>query len=466
MKKVLLAWWVIWCLGSCASYYQANYTFNEEFEKGDLEKALKTLRSHSSEGSGKRQFLYEVNNGLLLSMMGRYEESNQYLEKAYLYGEDYRINYLNEIGSYLTNPNFVSYKGEDHEHLLLLYYKALNYLKLGNKEDALVECRRLNIREQQLTDRYASETKFRDDAFIHTLMGIIYEADHDYNNAFIAYRKALEVYEDEYRKLFDLGPPGQLKVDILRTAHLSGMDDEMEKYKEQFGMDDYKYQPNNAGELVFFWHNGLSPVKVEWGVTFVVSRQGGVVFFNNDQLGMSFPFQISGLNEKQVQGLATMGAMRVAFPKYVERPQYYNSATLSSDSLQYPLMLLEDVNKVAFKCLEERMGLEFSKALLRVAIKKLEEYEVRKQDATAGAVLSIINAITEKADTRNWQTLPHSIFYARVPLKVGLNRFTLDVTDVHGRVQHHEFTYEGKMGETRFHTFTNLESLYPSYGYN
>ncbi|MBS1979079.1 MAG: hypothetical protein JST46_17035, partial [Bacteroidetes bacterium] len=158
MKKVLLAWWVIWCLGSCASYYQANYTFNEEFEKGDLEKALKTLRSHSSEGSGKRQFLYEVNNGLLLSMMGRYEESNQYLEKAYLYGEDYRINYLNEVGSYLTNPNFVSYKGEDHEHLLLLYYKALNYLKLGNKEDALVECRRLNIREQQLTDRYASET--------------------------------------------------------------------------------------------------------------------------------------------------------------------------------------------------------------------------------------------------------------------------------------------------------------------
>ena len=55
--------------GSCATYYQSNVSFNEEFEKGDLRKALKTLRERPSDGAGKKQFLYFVNNGLILSLL-------------------------------------------------------------------------------------------------------------------------------------------------------------------------------------------------------------------------------------------------------------------------------------------------------------------------------------------------------------------------------------------------------------
>ena len=96
-------------VSSCATYYQSNYSFNQEFETGNLERALASLQSKSSQEKGKRQFLFDVNNGLVLSLLGRYEESNAYFEKAYLYGEDYRKNYLLEAGSYLTNPNFTPY---------------------------------------------------------------------------------------------------------------------------------------------------------------------------------------------------------------------------------------------------------------------------------------------------------------------------------------------------------------------
>jgi hypothetical protein len=167
MRKVVFILPVLIFWTSCATYYQANVAFNEDFEKGNLERALSTLRAHPSEAAGKKKFLFDVNNGLLLSLMGQYEESNKYFESAYLYGEDYRINYLNEAASYLTNPNFTAYKGEDHEHLMLLYFKAINYLKLDKHEDALVECRRLNLRLQQLADRYESEDKYHNDAFIH-----------------------------------------------------------------------------------------------------------------------------------------------------------------------------------------------------------------------------------------------------------------------------------------------------------
>lgn len=463
MQKVLV-FAIVVVLQSCATYYQSNFTFNQEFENGNLEKALAALRSHSAEANGKQEFLYFVNNGLLLSMLGRYEESNDYFEKAFLFGEDYRKNYLNEIGSYLTNPNFTSYKGEDHEHLMLLYYKAINYLKLGKTDEALVECRRLNIRLQQLTDRYNSNDKYKRDAFIHTLMGIIYETDKDYNNAFIAYTNALEIYQNDYARLFALSPPLQLKEDILRSAWLSGLTDEFDRYKEQFEMPDYHYEKPEGGELIFFWHNGLSPVKTEWSVNFAVSRQGDLVYFNNNDLGMAFSFSLEGYNDKDKKGLSNIDFFRVAFPRYSERPVYYDQARLKSDTSNVPLQLLEDVNKIAFKCLEERMGLEFSKALIRVALKKVAEYELKKEDKALGSVLGMLNVITEKADTRNWQTLPHSIYYCRVPLSEGGHTITLQLGEG-GKYAEHSFTYQIKKGQTVFHTFSSLESEYPAYRY-
>jgi len=463
MKRISVVFFLS-LLASCASYYQSNLGFNQEFEQGDLQKALSTLRAHPSESSGKRQFLFDVNNGLLLSLMGKYEESNEYFEKAYLFGEDYRINYLNEAVSYLTNPNFTAYRGEDHEHLMLLYFKALNYLKLGNYEDALVECRRLNIRLQQLADRYESEDKYKRDAFINTLMGIIYDADHDYNNAFIAYRNAIEVYENDFTRLFNVQAPDQLKYDLLRTARLSGLDDEFEKFKSRFGFTDYEVKASDGGDLIFFWHNGLSPVKAEWGITFYIVRQGSTMIFSNPELGLTFPFNMSGYDEKQLAGLAQLSVFRVVFPKYVERPEYYTTGSIEIEGRTQPMQLLEDVDKIAFKCLEERMNLELSKALIRVALKKLEEYEVKRSDRNLGSILSVINALTEKADTRNWQTLPHTIYYARVPLKEGTNKVTFITGESNGQSHGHDFTYQVRKGQTLFHTFSSLESRYPGYG--
>ncbi|MBX7125574.1 MAG: hypothetical protein K1X47_07765, partial [Cyclobacteriaceae bacterium] len=129
----------------------------------------------------------------------------------------------------------------------------------------------------------------------------------------------------------------------------------------------------------------------------------------------------------------------------------------------YPLQLLEDVNKVAFKCLEERMLVELSKALVRVAVKKVEEAELRKNNDQLGSLLGVFNAITEKADTRNWQTLPHTISYARVPLSTGSNDVTFKRVTTGGQEQVNTFHYTAEKGKTLFHTFTSLESHYPSY---
>jgi hypothetical protein len=450
-------------INGCATYYQNHVDFNSEFENGHLHQALETLSRKQTEGEGKTRFIYAVNKGLLLSMLGNYAQSNEYFEKAFLFGEDYRINYVEEAASYFTNQTVTVYRGENHEHLMLLYFKAINYLKMDRPEDALIECRRLNIRLNQLNDKYVSTEKLQRDAFIHTLMGIIYQSTKDYNNAFVAYRNAVEVYENDYARRFGLVTPEQLKRDLLNTAWWTGFKDEFEALKAKFDMPQFVVTQPEA-ELLFFWHNGLAPVKEEWSINFMINHgPDNTMVFKNSDMGINFPFPVPEENDRA--SLSKLEIFRVAFPRYRERPAYFESAALEADGASYKLEVAEDINKVAFLNLKQRMLQEFGKGLLRAAMKKATEHSLRKEDDRLGAVIGLVNALTEKADTRNWQTLPHSIYYARVPLKEGINPVKFTLKSIQQRQTDYSFQYTARKGQTLFHTFSSLETGASPYRY-
>ncbi len=441
-------------LGGCASFYELNYDFNKKFERGDIQEAAAVLDQNKKAAKSKTRFLYYANQGIVEHLLGNYEKSNQWLEDAYIFGEDYRKNYLNFAASYFLNPNLIVYPGEDHEHLMLLYYKALNYLKMSDFESALVECRRLNQRLYELGDKYTSENKYQKDAFIHNLMGIIYDASKDYNNAFIAYRNALEIYKSDFQEMFSLGIPDQLKRDLIRTGELAGFSEEVDQYEKEFDMTYEPYLPE-GGDLVFFWHNGLSPIKDEWSINFVVAAGAGQVFFENDELGLNFPFFYDA--DDYDTDLSDLRAFRVAFPKYIERQPYFLNADLQVDNRYFILEKAEDVNAIAFKTLNERMLAELGKGLLRVAIKKAVEKQVRKENENLGFLVGALNFATEQADTRNWQTMPHSIYYTRVPLKDGQNQINL-ITRGTKSESVQNFYFNGTPGKTQFQTYQSLES--------
>lgn len=454
---------------SCATYYQMNLVFNQDFENGDMEAAEKVLEQNAKAADSKEKFLYFLNRGTVAAMLDKPEESNIYFEKAFIYGEDYRTNYFNEAGALVINPTVVEYKGEDHEHLLLLYYKALNYIKLGDRESALVECRRLNNRLNKLQDKYKNDSRYKRDAFIHNLMGLIYDSDQDYNNAFIAYRNSFRIYDKDYKEMFGLGAPEQLKKDILRTAYLIGFKEELAHFEKKFKM---KYEPDNSigGDLIFLWNNGLGPVKDEFSINFtLVHGQEGMVTFVNKEQGYNFPFHYEQKDNEDEEDdkssdLTDLEFYRVAIPKYNERKLVFQSATLTIDNTQYQLEEAEDVNQIAFYSLRQRMGLELSKSLLRLALKKLAEKELREENEGLGALLGAFNAYTEKADTRNWQTIPHSIYYTRAKLPVGVSKANLSL-EGKGVSQSHDFTFHVQDGQTIFQSFYSLESV-PNRRYN
>lgn len=455
-KKSSLLILILLIAASCVSYYEFNYEFNKNFEQGNIESAQSVLASNKKAEHSKTRFLYLANRGVVAHLLGNYEESNNWLEEAYIFGEDYRKNYLNFAASYFLNPNLIVYPGEDHEHLMLLYYKSLNFLKMSNYDGALVECRRLNQRLYELADKYNSDNKYQKDAFIQNLMGLIYDASGDYNNAFIAYRNSLDIYQNEYSEMFNINVPDQLKKDILRTASLAGFPEELDQYQSQFGMQ-YDSEASPGGDLIFLWHNGLAPVKDEWSLNFVaVKGSGGQVVFQNDELGLNFPFFYNSAEEGNAS-ITDLTGTRIAFPKYVEREPYFHYANVQVGDRFHRLDKAEDINAIAFKTLRERMLKELGSGLLRVALKKYVEQQVRKENEGLGLLMSVVNFASEKADTRNWQTLPHSIHYTRIPLQVGENmiKFHPDgsISD-----DDQSFVFQGRKGSTQFQTYQTLES--------
>ena len=449
-----------WIVSSCATWYQRTAAFQDAVSKGEFEQAEKLLQKDKKQARDKNKILYYLNQGYVEFMLGHYEKSNQAFEIAEQLTEDQQRNLLTEAAVLISNPEIRPYRPEDFEVIMINFYKALNYLQLNNMEDALVEVRKINIRLQQLNDKYPDhKNRYQRDAFAQLLMGLIYDAAGDYNNAFIAYRNAYNTYQTDYLKNFGLAAPEQLKKDLLRTAYQSGLTQELAGYEKEFQQ---KYTPAPLpanGQLVFFWLNGFGPVKAEWGITFTkIDKGDGVIVFHNEELGLTFPFFWgNGYSENDRNSLANIDVVRVVFPKYVERPRPFTQGVISYDGKNYTLQMAEDINQIAFKTLHDHMLRELSNSLLRVGINQGLKYAASKQNEWLGLAVSLTNAITEKADTRNWQTLPYSISYARVPLQASENNIELKFSGNHPGTQDlQKLTIPANGKRTRFFVYTTL----------
>ncbi len=441
---------------SCATYYKQRESFQTDFETGNIEGAQKFLKHHTKASEKKDRLLYYMDRGVVEQMLGNYDTSNYFFEQAYYYSQDFRRNIGADIASMVTNPMTKPYKGEDYEIVMIHYYKTINYIQLGRLDDALIEVRRINIHLNEQSDKYEGKRyRYKEDAFAHLLMGTIYEAKRDFNNAFIAYRNSYNVYKDVYSEL-GISPPEQLKKDILRTAALTGFYSEVDLYEKEFEMK-AEVPSDTSGSLVFFWLNGLVPVKGEVSVNLYNTGGNGSGFvFADDQSGMSFPVIVSNSNDKS--NVSDLKMIRFTMPKFNRRDPLSTSAYLLNDSQKYTLEEAEDVSKIAIANLEDRVLKDIALSIGRLVIKQAAEAAAREQNEGIGAAVSVLNALTEKADTRNWQTLPNKINYKRVYLDPGYQEVKLINNYPNAPSDTAIFDLEVQKGRTTFQTYHTLAS--------
>ncbi|MDO6737859.1 COG3014 family protein [Wenyingzhuangia sp. 2_MG-2023] len=424
---------------SCASYHDLSIDYQEQIQQENYESAYKKIEKSKFLNKKRNKLLNYLEKGKIAHLQKEYKLSNELFNEADILIEDHKNNFGNQILGVLTNPEKETYRSEDFEKVAIHYYKALNYIFLNQYDDALVEAKRINLQLQKINDKYpeGKKNRYTSDAFSLNLQGLLYEVTGNLNDAFISYRNAVELYLENEGSYFGVSIPTQLKQDLINTAHYLGFTSDELRYSELFKL---KYTPKTTEKsLIVFWENGMIPYKSQTYFTFTQlpgRYNNGFVTITNEELGMNIPVPVSSSQNSRFSDLSVIN---VSFPKYEDRPSYFSNAKVIVDQKKYPLELVQDYSVIAKETLKDRTLREIGKVVLRLAAKKMSEKIIKDQNANLGALVGLFNAITEKSDTRNWQTLPNKIYYTRIPLEDQNTQVKIEATGFNGNKVHKEF---------------------------
>jgi hypothetical protein len=383
-----------------------------------------------SECKSKDLILYNMERGRYAHVIGNsdvsmadfktsMEKIRENDEKALISASDIGAN----VAATMVNDNAIPYEGEGYERVLLHHYQALNYLKKKDLEGAGVEVRRANAEQNESLKRFEKELeKSRDEAsekkvyandvsrvdtryaqmdevagkvknsfqnaYTFYVSGFIYELLQQPNDAYIDYKKALEIYpENRY-----------LQKDVLRLAAKLEMSEELEELNKRFPFDLSQQfvgeSGAGSGELLVLFEDGFVPQKHEVKIPIPIGRAGLV---------------------------------SIAFPIYNEKW-----------SAQVPLRILNkneligstepicDVRALAVKALKEKAPVIAIRQIIRAVAKGVTAAEAKKRMGELGQIGAIIwNLVSENADLRSWLTLPANAQILRTTLPAGSYQLAL-----------------------------------------
>ena len=410
----------------CATYTHNAATFRNSLARGHYETALQTL---GKARKGPARLLYLMENGLIAHYRGEYHASNRFFEGAERLADRLFTRSLSrEAASLITNDQVRSYRGEEFELAFINYYRALNYWYLGEPEEALVECRKANLK----LDRYAAEADYdatyRNDAFIHYMTGLIYEATDELNDAYVSYRNALDAYET-YQNVFGLEAPAALRKDLRRVEEDLGY---VERQDGRGGSAEPDSPPD--GELVLFSEIGFVPHKIQEEINLPIYEN-----------------EVENVSKKRLDGLSRKIArrhyrpyyageskveywMRVALPAYEDVAPRTHAIRVSAAGRQTATILAEDLAAIAWQTFRDKQPVVLTRTVARGLIKYMASEELEEKNEILGFLANLFAAATEAADTRSWVSLPNNVQIGRLALPAGTHTLTLESLDGRGRV--------------------------------
>ena len=413
-------------LTGCATYSDSFGVIERDLSIQRYDDALAEIEKQSQ--SNKDKVLYLLNKGMILRMKRDYGASNQTFEAAKTEMERlYAASVSENALSFVVNDSTVSYAGDDYEQVLVHLYMALNYLQLGQSDDARVEALQVDLKLREIAEKIP-ESSYTEDALSRYLAGMIYEERREWSDAMISYRKAYEAYK-KYQKNYGLPMPDMLKHDLLRLAKRVGLTDELRQYQQEFGIDPSANDDPAAdtdGELVFVLNNGLAPIKKE---KIINATAPVAVSVGTSDSGKPAPPPV---------------VVTIAVPYYVSRPDMVVSARVTVSGKQVKTENMENIDAIARASLDARMPAIMARSIARAVAKAEIQKSVdragsnRDNDAAAALLGSFIVRVaaiaTERADTRSWLTLPANVQIAKLALPPGDYTVKVDLMNTGGSV--------------------------------
>ena len=402
-------------LASCGASTEFYRGVDDDVSQGNYRQAITRVRENKDEYGDKSSVLFSLDMGLLFHYAGEPDSSTAHLLAA---EQEIEKLYTKSISlaaaSFLLNDNVLPYDGEDFEKVLVNVFLALNFAQQGEPDEALVEARKVDLKLRELSKQYEGKNRYREDAFIRYIAGVLYETDGEINDAFISYRRAYETYQI-YAKEYGTKTPHFLLDDLVRTATLMSFDEEAATYRG-LGGKPYVKTGRAPGAILVITYTGKGPVKDEVRPTVSIPDTAG-----------------------------TLHTFQIALPKFLPRfrgPRSYRVFVRPvRDTLAVThtgTEVAEDVTAIAAKALEDRLTMVYLKsggrALTKFLAAEKAKSELKKNDDKVvnflgSLAIDVAVGATERADLRTWRTLPSEFQLARMDLPPGTYDLSVNSSD-------------------------------------
>ncbi len=357
----------------------------------------------------KDAVLFYLDRAVLLHDAQDPAASDEMLASAQAYIDElYAKSVSASAGRLLINDLTTPYYAANYERALTYYYRAQNFLQRGDVSSAAVEARRAVFFLDHL--RADKRKGYNDDPFVQYFASLVFESVGQLPDARIARQNAFNAY----RRL-----GGKLGVSA-----------------PEFSV------PKNAGELgevIIFHYNGLLPLKKTQTVQVAWSEAAAMA---------SSPQETTDSVSPEVQNALAAGlfgsAVTLSYPVLVPQPFRVASSFVEAGGQRYVTQKVADFAGAAKMDLDEKLPGIWFRTATRAVAKQVAAAQARQaarsaaNDDTvgdlAGMFVSALGAALEKADTRQWFTLPAEVRMTRLFLTPKTQDIKLLFRDGYGNI--------------------------------
>ena len=446
-KQLLVYVFLFFSLSACTSvrfkdffvgYAEQMKPVRLSLSQGDVGRANKALGGRNAVDD----VLYQLEQGRLSYLANDWQSSQAAFAAVYrqLELEAGKAKYqaskgLQQLGAVVGNDNVIAYQLPAYEQTMMHSYQAMNYLYQHDLEGALVEIRRANQVQEKALRQHRDELLAAEKALLSGgeddevnpdwhrvnrayagMEAVIGEVKNGFQNAYTFYLSAL-LYEAagqendayiDYKRALEISPDNTfLQQDVLRLASRLGMQDDLAVFEQKYGrwqqqsptMQDQTKQGQGQGQVVVLYEQGLINEKKELALHLPVSTHDNDLRFYN-----------------------------LALPVYENSPGISRPMQLKHNNVSLESMELVRLQSLAAKQLQEQLpGLILRQLSRLIAKEKFRSTLERKGDDVGNILANIYNLVSEKADTRSWVTLPANSQLLKTELPAGKQRLELVV---------------------------------------
>ncbi len=408
----------------CGGYASLSDSFRQSFTQGQIQKAEKDVDEALGVGSSqqlpkkssKNTPLLLLERGTILQAKGDYELSARDFQVA-----DQQLEILDlthdtpgAIAKYLYSDDAKVYKAPAYEKLLLSTLNMLNYLVLGDLQNAKVEARRFTISRNYYKSIGESEDHLL--AFGSYLAGFTFEKAGDAD-------EAMRHYADAYAS----GGISGLQQTVQRLHSRTRAKDAR---IASFLNGSIDKNPSKNGELLVVIQEGLVPykraVREAIGAAVAIATKPGP------------GARLTPAEAQRANALAAQSTMKwINYPQLTRVAYQPKPADLFVDNQKYAHSKALEIEERVIAYNDEQQGAVVTSAITRMISRAIAAQAAQattqaiaksssKTSDSASALGFLVGLIVEGGmsaadtpDTRSWVTLPARMRFARISLPEG-----------------------------------------------